>query len=212
MTNAVPLLYTLPSIALDASGAAVGFTQLSLENMRSFALLTAVCALAATIAQDHSATPGSDTTLAEKLVLASRQMFSCRADSDLERPESSSLLTRFLHSNTLHYLGKTQLAMHLLRSAFSLAISMRIYDEGSLTRLDPLEAQRRRIIFWTLYQGDHSSSVLNNAPSLMVEVWLGQPITLAELDCSEARLIGKDHSLLGGSFEAHMLHGFKFST
>lgn len=213
LATTVPLLCEPLPVASDVSIAALGDTQLSLDDMRSFASLSAVCALAATVPQGQTLTPESDTTLAEKFVSASRRMLSCYADLDLEHPESSSLIIRFLQSNTLHYLGRTSLAMHLLRSAFSLAVSLRIYDEDSLAGIDPIEAHKRRVVFWALYQGDQSSSVLNDVPSLMVEVWLGQPITLAELNCpEEGILIGRDHALLGGAFEAQMLTGFKLST
>ncbi|KAM0281437.1 hypothetical protein ACHAQH_003560 [Verticillium albo-atrum] len=181
----------------------------TLEEMRSYTLLTALCAVMCTIPEPDPNTPYDDSGIAKIFLSASRSMLSCYADFDMEHPDSSSLVLRYFQSNTLHFFGKIRAAMHLLRSAWSLAITLRLYDETSLAGIDDVEAQRLRRVFWCMYQGDKSASVLNGVPSLMMDLCLEQPITLTIEGPSQVGLLRGDSSF---QFEKQTMAGFHMST
>ncbi|CRK11456.1 Maltose fermentation regulatory protein MAL13 like [Verticillium longisporum] len=184
-------------------------SEFTLEEMRSYTLLTALCAVMCTLAEPHPVTPYDASDLAKIFLSASRNMLSCYEDFDIEHPNSSSLLLRYFQSNTLHFFGKIRAAMHLLRSAWSLAITLRLYDETSLTGVEDVEAQRLRRMFWCMYQGDKSASVLNGVPSMIMDLCLEQPITLAIEGPSQVALLHGESSF---QFEEKTMAAFHMST
>jgi hypothetical protein len=158
-------------------------------------------------------TPYDETKLAKVFLSASQRMLSCYSDIDMERPNASSLMIRYLQSNTLHYFGNTASAMHLLRCTWSLALTLRLHDEASLAGVDEIEAQLRRNMFWCMYQSDKSASLLSGAPSMVIGISLEEPITLAIENTSGQNLLN-DSVISGGGdeFEQQIMVGFYLST
>ncbi|KAH6689765.1 hypothetical protein F5X68DRAFT_150877, partial [Plectosphaerella plurivora] len=185
----------------------------SLEDMRAYALLTAICAIMCTTPQADLVTQYDETKLAKVFLSASRRMLSCYSDIDMKRPNSSSLIIRYLQSNTLHYFGNTTGAMHLLRCTWSLALTLRLHDEASLAGLEEIEAEERRNMFWAMYQSDKSASLLSGAPSMVIGISLEEPITLAIENPGGHNLL-KNSAISGAddAFEQQIMVGFYLST
>jgi Zn(2)-Cys(6) binuclear cluster domain-containing protein len=185
----------------------------SLEDMRSYTLLTAICAIMCTTPQADLITPYDETKLAKVFLSASQRMLTCYSDVDMERPNASSLMIRYLQSNTLHYFGNTTGAMHLLRCTWSLALTLRLHDEASLAGVDEVEGQLRRNMFWCMYQSDKSASLLSGAPSMVIGISLEEPITLAIENPSGQNLLNDSVISSGGDeFEQQVMVGFYLST
>jgi hypothetical protein len=120
----------------------------SLRLLRSYALMTALCA--ATTYLISTPTDFDGSVVGPLLLQVSRDTLSIYHDLDLKQPESSSLVIRMFQAAALHTDGKPEIAWHLFGEALRLADQMRLYDERSFDSLDSLEVRLRRTAFWTL--------------------------------------------------------------
>lgn len=195
-------------------GNILGMPQPSLRDMRSFALLASLCSIICAVMQGQLTSP-YDLAMSEDFLSASRSMLSQYEDHDIEKPDSTSIVIRLFQSNTLHYFGRTRAAIHLLRTAWSVSLTLRLHNEVALVeRAGPMEAQLLRNAFWSLYQADKSASVLNNVPAMMQEFCLNEPFTLAIESPNEPALLLRGSQTLTGSqrYEEQAMAGFRLCT
>lgn len=180
-------------------------------DMRSFALITALCASNASM-MPESLIPYRES-LAIPFLGASRAMLQLFEDWDLEHPTSSSILTRVFHSSALQQTtGKTAVAFHVLGQATLLVLAMRLYREESLRAFDDVEAQILRSLFWQIYAADQASACLCSRPHLLHEASLGERISLRPPGESECLTPLLDPSRPGADkiFETRLRVGFYF--
>ncbi|KIM93686.1 hypothetical protein OIDMADRAFT_137431 [Oidiodendron maius Zn] len=180
-------------------------------DMRSFALITALCA------SNASMMPESLISYRESLAIpflgASRAMLQLFEDWDLEHPTSSSILTRVFHSSALQQTtGKTAVAFHVLGQATLLVLAMRLYREESLRAFDDIEAHILRSLFWQIYAADQASACLCSRPHLLHEASLGEKISLRPPSEGERLTPLLDPSRPGADeiFETRLRVGFHF--
>ncbi|KAL2676447.1 hypothetical protein Neosp_010205 [[Neocosmospora] mangrovei] len=173
--------------------------------MRAFTLVTSACANICSKVPASVFTPGS--TLVHHFLAASRGMLMCYEDQDVSHPESSSLSIRVFQAVALHTLGKIRLSW--------LALVMRLFDEASYSRLDQVESQLRKNVFWILYVSDKSASVLNNVPTTLHEAHLdGSLLTAvsADQDGDQPCLLeDADEPLYKAPYESQLHIGFRLS-
>ncbi|KAH8735247.1 hypothetical protein BGZ61DRAFT_473857 [Ilyonectria robusta] len=179
-------------------------------DMRAFALLTAVCAIASCRSRRISTDLPMDATLAPFLS-ASRHMLACFEDWDIAHADSSSLFIRSCHSGALHHLGQTRQSWYILGDALRLAIDMRLYDESSYHNLSPLETKLRKNIFISLSMSAKSASVLNNRPTIFHEICLNESVTTPTLLEDEFSLLDPGDSRYDQPYEKQLHVGFYLS-
>lgn len=136
-----------------------------LASIRKYALLTTVCAVAAFVLPQSLFADGSKVQHA--FLHASRSLLASIADLDLEKPVSSSVITRYLQNICLHAAGKHHVSWHVMGGAIRIAQDMRLHDDSCYQGLDEVEAQLRRNIYWQLRTGDRSSAILQECPMTM---------------------------------------------
>ena len=180
-------------------------------DMRSFALITALCASNASM-MPQSLIPYRGA-LAIPFLGASRAMLRLFEDWDLEHPTSSSILTRISQSSALQQTtGKTAVAFHVLGQATLLVLTMGLYREESLRAFDDVEAQILRSLFWQVYAADQASACLCSRPYLLHETSLGEKISLHPAGEGDRLTPLLDPSRPGAdeTFETRLLVGFNF--
>lgn len=128
----------------------------------TFTLITAVCAETAFLLPKEIFPEGE--TIAEIFLEASRSCLFTYLEADLEHPNVNSVAIRYFHSNCMHAAGKPRFSWHIFGEATRLAQALQMHDEESIQRLDPLEAEFRRRVFWIIYIGDKSAAILNSRP------------------------------------------------
>lgn len=119
---------------------------------------------------------------------ASRAMLSSYESFDLEQPDSTSLLVRTWHASAMQNTsGKHGAACQTHYGAELLALRLRLYDEASVTRYSPLEAQQLRAIFWVLHHSDKASVAFSSRIYILHETTFDGSITVQEYgDLAEA--------------------------
>lgn len=127
-----------------------------------FTLITAVCAKACFFVPSDLFPLGN--CLGEVFLRASRACLKSFDEIDAENPCADSVTVRYLHSNCLHAYARPKVSWLVFGEAIRLVQGMRLYEERSYKALDPVEALKRRTIFWHLYVGDKSLSVLRGMP------------------------------------------------
>jgi Fungal specific transcription factor domain len=177
-----------------------------LARLRSYTLTTVICASAAFMLPPEHIPNGSHVGLL--FFRASREMLKLFQDSDMDRPNCSSVLIRTMHAGVLHTDGKGRLYNQAFGEALGLVEQMRLYEERSFTGLDPVEAQSRRVAFWQLYIMDRYSAILEGRRMVLHEFSLGALITTRCHDGSDGRILdsGAEGSL--AEFEEQLLAGF----
>lgn len=164
----------------DQSDALLFYTESGHDNvddMRAFALLTAICAAVASVMPD-SLLPCRQT-LAEPCLIASRAMLKAFEDFDIEHPNANSIIIRALHSTALHETtGKNTLAYYVLGQATFLIQTMHLYREESLSGYDEIEAQLLRTVFWQLYAADKASICIGSRPPVLHELLFDGELTV----------------------------------
>ncbi|KAM0268901.1 hypothetical protein ACHAQH_009874 [Verticillium albo-atrum] len=185
-----------------------GLSMKSLEELKAFTLLTALCASICAGPSPGIICRREDPALPRCFLRASRDMFAHFEERDIEHPNSSSLVIRMLQSSTFHCLGKTHFALYLLGNAHQLALLMRLYDERSFDDMGQPEAAIMRATVWALFVADKSASVLNGVPSMIQEVCLHDPITLAYEREGDTGLLSPDTPLFICSYESRLQAGF----
>lgn len=182
------------------------YMNLSLLEMRTFCLLTALCSITCCVVPDTAWRAGN--SLAWPLLQASRNMLACYQDIDIQAPESSSIVIRYYQANALHALGKTRASWHVMGGALRLAQEMRLFDEVTYQSKDAVEGQILRNIFWHLHSGDKSASILNNVPIALHQILLGSPITTEVYGQQQTRLIDASRNPDSPDFEQQLCEGF----
>ena len=172
----------------------------SIQLLRSFALLNAVCAATSFIHQTTFLPNGA--TAGPLFFRASRQAYKEYDDYDLQNPDSSSLQIRMLFSTCFQlYTGESGLAWHAVAEAGLLARNMRLYREHMISRADSMEGTLLRSAFWTLYMADSSAMVMGNRAAVLHEPLFDGPMDVEPLSPSDVPLMaanGAEHSLLLG--------------
>lgn len=128
----------------------------------TFTLITAVCAETAFLLPKEIFPEGE--MFAEAFLEASRNCLFTYLEADIEHPDANSVVIRYFHSNCMHAAGKPRFSWHIFGEASRLAQTLQMHNEESIQRLDPLEAEFRRRVFWIIYIGDKSAAILNNRP------------------------------------------------
>jgi hypothetical protein len=172
----------------------------SLHSLRSYALVTALCA-----ANTYLLSPPKDvdgSLVGPVLLQASYDTLSIYHDLDLKQPESSSLVIRMFQAAALHSDGKHELAWHLFGEALRLADQMRLYDERSFDSLDPLEGRLCRTAFWTLNAYAQYHHILEEH-SLVPYTWDRNRTVGITLDYESAETF--EEQLFAGFFAFHRL-------
>lgn len=121
-------------------------------NVEAYCLVTSLCAYMLIqpnlmLSNNGGQTPGPSlglTLLAESLRV--------RKGCDyLEEPSIMSVITSFFLFGCYFCLDKTNTAWFHLREATTLAYVTRLHEEDSYATLDPVEASRRRRLYWLLF-------------------------------------------------------------
>lgn len=193
---------SLSEIREDTSGS----NDLSLLEMRSFSLLTALCSITCCVVP-ASVWPAGNS-LAWPFLQASRNMLACYQDIDIQTPDSSSIIVRYYQANALHALGKTRTSWHVMGEALRLAQEMRLFDEGVYQNVDAVEGQILRNVFWHMHSGDKSASILNNVPITLHQILLGSTITTGFYGQQQTELINVRRYADAPDFEHKLYEGF----
>ncbi|KAK0390770.1 hypothetical protein NLU13_0273 [Sarocladium strictum] len=150
-----------------------------LAYMKSFALITAVCAYVCSAAP-ASLVPLKDAC-ASPFLQASRAMLSSYEIYDLEEPDSTSLIIRTWHASAMQNTsGKHGAAAQTHMGAELLALRLRLYDEASVLKYTPHEAQQLRAIFWLLFHSDKASVAFSSRIYVLHEPSFDGDVTVQE--------------------------------
>ena len=181
------------------------------EAMRSFSLITGLCAAVAVVqAKTFLTTYGP--AIAQPFLRASRGMLRVFEDHDLERPAWQSIATRLFHSSALHHgSGRPNLQLHVMGQARLLAQTMRLHDEASLARWSPLDAELLRNNLWLLYAADKSAASLNSRPFMLHDALFDTGLTLREHGSPRIPLLDPCSPRPRWHFEDRILEAFHFA-
>ncbi|RDW72930.1 hypothetical protein BP6252_06837 [Coleophoma cylindrospora] len=134
---------------------------MAMMAMRSFTLVTAVCAVTA-LNLSFTLFPDGHR-IEQPFLAASRDMFRLYEDYDIENPDWTSMAIRLLHSSALHTCGRTGRSWHALGEVRLIATNLYIPSRSMPAQnFDPLEAQMRRFNYWISKMAERSAMVLNN--------------------------------------------------
>ncbi|KAJ5652638.1 hypothetical protein N7507_010064 [Penicillium longicatenatum] len=120
-------------------------TSHDLEEIRSYTLVTALCAATAFLLKTEEDPSGA--VVGPIFLHASREMLHLYEHLDVECPDSSSLVIRMFQAGALHTNNKLRLSWHLFGAALRLGEQMQLQDPRSLQGLDPVEARLRVMAF-----------------------------------------------------------------
>lgn len=179
---------------------------LTLLEMRTFSLLTALCSITCCVVPATIWPAGN--SLAWPFLQASRNMLACYQGLDIQGPDSSSIIVRYYQANALHALGKTRTSWHVMGEALRLAQEMRLFDESIYQSIDAVEGQILRNVFWHMHSGDKSASILNNVPITLHQILLGTTITTAFYGQQQTELIDRQRYADAPDFEQNLCEGF----
>ena len=177
-----------------------------LELCRLFALVTAVCAETCIVLPSHMLIDGA--RLANHFLRASRSCLILQQDDDIESPNSSSVIIRYFHSNSVHAMGKAKVSWFLLGEAIRLAQAMNLHHEYALENMDPVEAQLRRNIFWQLHTGDKSAALLNNRPFILHEFTIRDNISVRHAPLDGYTLLDTARPQNAEPYESRLMQSF----
>lgn len=180
-------------------------------SMRSFTLITALCAFITSVVPDM-AVPHS-ISLTWPFYHASRAMTRLYEEFDLESPVSSSYTSRIWQSAALQNVtGKNPVAWHVSGEVTIMALRTRLYDEKTVSSqaVGKLESQLLRANFWLIYLSDRTATAFEGRPSVMSDVLSQGLLTLLERGpCSEP-LLDPSNPLTGRSLD--LAQGFQLKT
>lgn len=183
----------------------------TLEDIRSYSLLTAFCAQILCRTRENDQLLGGQA-LSQVFFSCSRGMLLLFEDLDVSQPGLYSPIIRLLHSTVMHCLGKNRMSRFLVGQALRLTVDMRLFDEKSIEALTPQEAQLRRNIFWVMYSVDKSLSLLNNLPPTLYDR-LTDPTQLElKPDGAPVRLLDGLGPQCHASFENQLRHAFDLTN
>ncbi|KFY90024.1 hypothetical protein V500_05331 [Pseudogymnoascus sp. VKM F-4518 (FW-2643)] len=150
----MPLVYR-PNIELGLCLLQPGIERREVD-LQVFTLTVALCAIASAIIPSTIFKEGS--LIADKFYHASKR--SLEIYSEIEQPTSSSIAIRYFQSGYTHSVGKPRTTWDELESAIALAQDMRLHEETAYARMDKVESQLCRRLFWILFTGDKSAGIL----------------------------------------------------
>ncbi|CEL04587.1 hypothetical protein ASPCAL05715 [Aspergillus calidoustus] len=137
-------------------------TLVDLERIRSYTLVTALCAATAYLLSASDAP--EEAVVGPMFLHASREMLHIYEHLDVECPDSSSLVIRMFQAGALHTDGKLRLSWHLFGAALRLGEQMQLEDPRSFQGMDPLEARLRVMAFRTIRISARYHRILENHP------------------------------------------------
>lgn len=150
-----------------------------LEEIRSYTLVTALCAATSYLLSTENDPKGA--VIGPIFLHASREMLHIYEHLDVESPDSTSLIIRMFQAGALHTDGKLRLSWHLFSAALRLGEQMRLQDPRSLQGLDPIEARLRVMAFRTIRVSARYHRMLENHPlGICDPAWSALPYSDAE--------------------------------
>lgn len=155
----IPLVYR-PSFT-----ASLFERSLHMISTEFFTLATAVCAHTSIVIPANLHPVGS--RICGILYRASRDGLERYVDGDIESPTPTSIVIRYFMSGYLHASGKCNSSWHVLGAAICMAQCLNLHHISTYEGLDQVEVELRKRIFWTLYTGDKSASILNSRPATL---------------------------------------------
>ncbi|KAL2784131.1 hypothetical protein BJX66DRAFT_344329 [Aspergillus keveii] len=178
-----------------------------IASMRSFTLITALCAYVTAVMPSELIPEQS--ALCWPFYHASRSMLKLYEEYDLEYPDSSSFNIRTWQSAALQNTsGKEGASWHIHGEATLLAMRARLYDEESIRQRPGIEQQILRANFWLMYLADKTAAAFESRPFVINDVFLDDKLTLLEQGTDEEPLLDplKPHNQ--GSLETILAAGF----
>jgi hypothetical protein len=150
-----------------------------LEEIRSYTLVTALCAATAYLLSTENDPKGA--VVGPIFLHASREMLHIYEHLDVEYPDSTSLIIRMFQAGALHTDGILCLSWHIFSAALRLGEQMQLQDPRSLQGLDPLEARLRVKAFRTIRISARYHRMLENHPlGICDPAWSALPYVDAE--------------------------------
>jgi hypothetical protein len=150
----MPLVYR-PKIELGLCLLQPGIERREVD-LQVFTLTVALCGISAAIVPSTIFSEGS--LIADKFYRASKR--SLELYRETEQPTSSSIAIRYFQSGYTHSVGQPRTTWNELESAIALAQVLRLHEETSYARMDEVESQLCRRLFWVLFTGDKSAGIL----------------------------------------------------
>jgi hypothetical protein len=150
--------------------------QTSENDASLLALLTALCAV--TVAVLPKTIFAAQAEVAVHMCRASQAILNTYVAEDLEHPDSTSVIIRYLYAEFYHATGRMRSSWHNLGEAIRICQGMRLHAESSYTHMHHLESELCRRIFFLLFVGDKSASILSKHPVTMGRFSLDEGITV----------------------------------
>ncbi|KAH7109314.1 hypothetical protein B0J11DRAFT_573791 [Dendryphion nanum] len=175
----MPIVYR-PKIELGLCLLQPGIERREID-LEVFTLTMALCAIAAAIIPSTIFSQGSH--VAEKFYRASKRGLELYRRT--EQHKSSSIAIRYFQSGYTHSVGQPRTTFDELESAIELAQVMRLHDETSYARMDKVESQLCRRLFWVLFTGDKSAAILGKHQITLGRYLLESGITVRYSDSLE---------------------------
>lgn len=182
-------------------------------SMRSFTLITALCAFITSVVPDV-AVPHS-ISLTWPFYRASRSMSHLYEELDLESPVSASYTSRIWQSAALQNVtGKNFVAWHVSGEVTIMALRTRLYDEETVSNqaVGKLDSQLLRANFWLVYLTDRTATAFEGRPSVMSDVLSQGLLTLHERGPYSEPLLDPSNPLNVQSLEEFLMQGFHLKT
>jgi hypothetical protein len=181
-------------------------SNVSLPSIRSFTLLTALCALTSyTVAED--VLPGNQQ-VGPLFFHVSQEMLNLHQEYEIEHPDWVTLAIWILHACSLYTIGKTQLAGHFLAQARWAVQELRLWDECSFQNLDPVTAQLLRYQFALIFIADKSTSIIRDKPIVLHEVSLQQEITAQFQEKQRVYMLDPSREVNQSVFEEKLMEAY----
>ncbi|KAJ3538694.1 hypothetical protein NM208_g5798 [Fusarium decemcellulare] len=175
-------------------------------DTRMFTLVTAACSYTLALVPGHLTS--ASLVVAEAFYKASKSTLDSYMEQDIEYPDHSSIAIRVFHSGWAHAAGKSKASWHILGESVRLVQSMRLHDEASYERMDPLEGQLCRRIFWALYTSDKSAAILGGHPQCLASSLFKEGITAAYPDDFPGQDLICVSTTLGSEQQMSIMTGF----
>ncbi|KAF2014321.1 hypothetical protein BU24DRAFT_463119 [Aaosphaeria arxii CBS 175.79] len=181
----------------------------SVEPLRRFTLVTAICALVISVMPRELLDSPKD--LFWPYYYASRAMLRLYEEYDLEFPDWSSFCIRTWHSAGLeNTTGRDVISSHIHREGTFLALKARIYDEKVIGSLLPVDARLLRMNWWLSYLADKTAAAFDKVPYVISDGFCDDRITIDEEKEHENLLLDPSRPWNQNRFEHRLLLGFQF--
>lgn len=179
--------------------------------MRSFTLITALCAFVTSVVPENLISPSISLTW--PFYHASRAMLRLYEEFDLESPVASSYTSRIWQSSALQNVtGKNGVAWHVSGEVTVMAMRTRLYSEETLSQTPALESQLLRANFWLIYLTDRTATAFEGRPSVMSDILSHGLLTLRDQGPSPEPLLDPSNPTYRQPAEASLIQGFHLKT